>query len=266
MKKSGLAIMGLAAVLGIGSAAGVCAGTKKIIKYEDGKRVEIDVEQNAPAAIEPTATEPADLSFGGFEEDLDSAFSYDGNVAGDVTQDIDQGEVKNRLEPVRIRGNVLEKLEGGFSIDSKAQEGEGYQGEMVIHVDPENTLILDSMTGLPAKEDAVAPGQTLYVYISPVMTMSLPPQTTAELVLANIPQDAGVPLYVTASKALEGDETGSYVLKTIDGKEIKVPADCPITPYLTRQMVRLEDISEGRKCLVWLGINGQAEKIMLFNE
>ena len=44
MKKTGLIIMGLAAVMGIGSAAGVCAGTKKIIRFDEGKRVEIDVE------------------------------------------------------------------------------------------------------------------------------------------------------------------------------------------------------------------------------
>lgn len=272
MKKTGLAIMGLAAVLGIGSAVGVCAGTKKIIKFEDGKRVEIDVENGGAAGTEAkteagdeAATEPADLSFGGFEDDLDSAFSYDGSADGTAAQDTDQDGVKNSLESMRIWGNVLEKLEGGFAIDSKVQEGEGYQGEMVVHLDPDNTLILDAMTGFPAEEGAIAPGQTLYVYISPVMTMSLPPQTTAELVLVNIPQDAGAPLYVTASGALEADEAGGYVLKTVDGKEIKVPADCPITPFLTRQMVRLEDIAEGRKCLVWLDVCGQAERIVLFN-
>ena len=51
MKKTGLIIMGLAAVMGIGSAAGVCAGTKKIIRFDEGKRVEIDVE-NGVAVVD----------------------------------------------------------------------------------------------------------------------------------------------------------------------------------------------------------------------
>ncbi len=286
MKKTGLAIMGLAAVLGLGSAVGVCAGTKKIIKFEDGKRVEIDVEnggavtgaqtgdeavngaQTEDEAVNKTgaesgseaATEPADLNFGGFEADLDSAYTY----APETAEEGALGEEEGILELGKFWGPVTEKLNGGFIIDSKVPDG--YQGDIVIHVDADHTLVLDSMTGFPAGEDSIAAGQTIYVYTSPVMTMSLPPQTTAELVLVNIPQDAGAPLYVKASGALEADGAGGYVLKTTGGEEIKVPADCPITPFLTRQMVRLEDIAKGRKCLVWLDAKGQAERIVLFNE
>lgn len=280
--RKGLVIMGLAAVLGIGAALGVCAGTKKIIKIEDGKRVEINVEQSRqeaeaaltestavdpiaaepveiePTAVEPTAAEPADLEYGGMEPALDEAFSVD--TEGEPGTGVpDAG-----LEPGKVWGNVLEKLDGGFVIDNRAQEG--YTGEMVIHIDPDNTRILDSITGFPAGEDTIAAGQTLYVYIRPMMTMSLPPQTTAELVLVNIVQDAGAPLYVTAASELEDDGVGGYVLKTVGGEEIKVSADCPITPYLTRQMVRLEDIAAGRKCLVWISADNRAERIVLFNE
>ncbi len=274
MKKTGLAIMGLAAVLGLGSAVGVCAGTKKIIKFEDGKRVEIDVENggavtgaqtgdeavNGAEAGSEAATEPVDLSFGGFEADLDSAYTY----APETAEEGALGEEEGILELGKFWGPVTEKLDGGFIFDSKVPDG--YQGDIVIHVDADHTLVLDSMTGFPAGEDSIAAGQTVYVYTSPVMTMSLPPQTTAELVLVNIPQDAGAPLYVKASGALEADGAGGYVLKTTGGEEIKVPADCPITPFLTRQMVRLEDIAKGRKCLVWLDAHGQAERIVLFNE
>lgn len=256
MKKTGWMVMGLAAVLGIGSAVGVCGGTKKIIKFEDGKRVEIDVENGAGSEA---ATEPADLSFGGFEEDLDSAYTY----APETEEEGALGE-EGMLELGKFWGPVTEKLDGGFILDSKVPDG--YQGDIVIHIDPDNTLVLDAVTGFPMAEGEIAAGQTAYVYTSPAMTMSLPPQTTAELVLANVPQDAGAPLYVKASGALEADGAGAYVLKTTRGEEIKVPADCPITPFLTRQMVRLEDIARGRKCLVWLGADGLAERIVLFNE
>lgn len=297
--------MGLAAVLGIGGALGVCAATKKIIKIEDGKRIEIDVEQSReeaeakagqeaaaeesavaeeptaaelptvpvvmettsadPTAFEPTATEPADLEYGGMEPDLDAAFSVSHPVTGDDADGISADELPDAgLEPVRVWGNVLEKLENGFVINNQNQKG--YQGEMVVHIDKENTLIIDSITGFPAEESTIAKDRILYAYISPMMTMSLPPQTTAEIVLVNVAQDAGVPLYVTAASDLAADGAGGYVLKSVGGEEIKVPADCSITPYLTRQMVRLEDITAGRKCLVWLGADGRARKIVLFNE
>lgn len=248
MKKTGLIIMGLAAVMGIGSAAGVCAGTKKIIRFEEGKRVEIDVENGVVGTVGAADAAGTDVT-----ED----------ALGDVVDETAQEDAADSLELGKFWGPVMEKRDGGFSIDSKVPEG--YQGEIVIHIDPDNTLILDSVTGLPVDESQIAANQTVYVYTSPAMTLSLPPQTTAELVLVNIPQDKGAPLYVNASGALEADGAGGYVLKTNGGEEIKVPANCPIIPYLTRQMVYLENIEKGSKCLVWLDASGQAERIVLFN-
>lgn len=248
MKKTGLIIMGLAAVMGIGSAAGVCAGTKKIIRFEEGKRVEIDVENGVVGTVGAADAAGTDVT-----ED----------ALGDVVDETAQEDAADSLELGKFWGPVMEKRDGGFSIDSKVPEG--YQGEIVIHIDPDNTLILDSVTGLPVDESQIAANQTVYVYTSPAMTLSLPPQTTAELVLVNIPQDKGAPLYVNASGALEADGAGGYVLKTNGGEEIKVPANCPIIPYLTRQMVYLENIEKGSKCLVWLDASGQAESIVLFN-
>ena len=42
--------------------------------------------------------------------------------------------------------------------------------------------------------------------------------------------------------------------------------DCPIIPYLTRQMVTLQDITAGRKCMIWLDASGAASNIVLFNQ
>ena len=62
MKKTGLIIMGLAVVMGIGSAAGVCAGTKKIIRFDEGKRVEIDVENGVAGATDAAAIHASTLA------------------------------------------------------------------------------------------------------------------------------------------------------------------------------------------------------------
>lgn len=42
-------------------------------------------------------------------------------------------------------------------------------------------------------------GETVYAWMGPVMTLSLPPQATAILILANIPADYGVPQYYEIS-------------------------------------------------------------------
>ena len=57
-------------------------------------------------------------------------------------------------------------------------------------------MILDAVNGYPVLLDDLEDGSTVYAYVGPAMTMSLPPQATAHLILANIPEDFGVPQYV----------------------------------------------------------------------
>ena len=42
--------------------------------------------------------------------------------------------------------------------------------------------------------------------------------------------------------------------------------DCNIFPYLTRNIVTLDDLTQGRKCLVWSTDDNTAERIMVFAE
>lgn len=104
----------------------------------------------------------------------------------------------------------------------------------------------------------------IYVYPGPAMTLSLPAQMVAQVVFVDIRQDGAVPEYVAAAGPLADDGQGGFLFKTPGGREFKVPADCQIIPYLTRQMVRLEDIQEGSRCLLWSGADGAVEKIVLF--
>lgn len=276
MRKKGLMIAGLAMVLGIGGAIGASGAIKQVIRMEGGKRIEESVGAETAADVLAMKQSAEESEFAGeiFSMEETSATGENGmeefpaeDAAGaDAGEGVDEGEQMNLLDwdLIKMWGVMTENLDGGFVINSQVPDG--YQGEVVIHVDPENTLVLDSVTGFPAKKEQLQAGGTVYVYVSPAMTMSLPPQTTAGLVLVNVPQDAGAPEFVTAVSALEVDGEGNYWLTATSGAKIKIPADCPITPYLTRQMVRLEDITEGRHCLIWLDGEGKAERIVLFNE
>lgn len=166
----------------------------------------------------------------------------------------------------RMWGTVLEAGENSFSFDRQFSGQEGGSEEVIVHIDPESTLVLDSENGFPAELAQAGKGETVYVYAGPAMTLSLPPQVTAQLVLVGIPQNGIVPKYVTAAGSLAEDGQGGFLLKTTGGKELKVPADCQIAPYLTRQVVTLADITQGRRCLVWENEAGSAARIILFNE
>lgn len=247
MKKKSLMIAaGLTMALGAGSAMISFGGANQIIRVEDGTRQVVEVENGQ--LVE---------SFGG-EGDVVAAEpdGTEGSIAAD-------GNIQTQLQPIRMWGIITSVGEGSFTFDSQTENG--YQGEVVVHIDPDQTLILDSVTGFPAGEDQIVSGNAVTVYVGPAMTMSLPPQTTAEMVFVNIPADGNIPLLVTAESDLADNGQGGYTLTSADGQTITVPADCAITPYLTRQMVTLQDLTQGRKCLVWLGADGAAERIVLFN-
>lgn len=270
MRKKGLMIVGLAMVLGTGGAIGASGAIKQVIRMEGGKRIEESVGAETAAdvlAMKQSAEEAATKETLQAGENVLEKFPATDAEGVDMETGFDEEEEMQSFldwDLVKMWGVMKENRDGGFVVDSQVPDG--YQGEVVIHVDPKNTLVLDSVTGFPAEEGKPAVGETVYVYTSPAMTMSLPPQTTAGLVLVNVPQDGAAPEYVTAVSALEADGEGNYWLTATSGEKIKIPADCPITPYLTRQMVRLEDITEGRHCLIWLDGEGKAERIVLFNE
>jgi len=66
--------------------------------------------------------------------------------------------------------------------------------EVVVHVS-EETYCVDAATGAPLDMEKVKDGDTLYVWAGPAMTMSLPPQTTAAVIVGNVPADGKIPQY-----------------------------------------------------------------------
>jgi hypothetical protein len=164
---------------------------------------------------------------------------------------------------IRIYGPVEGFEDGALVVDN--QSGVSSAGSMILNIDPEQTLVLDAVYGYPVQLDQIAKGDTVYAYIGDAMTMSLPPHVNAELVLCQVPQDGAAPAYVTAASMTESAD-GHWTLTGTDGTEYAVPADCEILPYLTRNIVMLEDIHSGSRCLVWQNENNEVTKIVLFAE
>lgn len=200
------------------------------------------------------------------QESQEETTMADTTVVESVTGAIESMEESQPEAPqsVRIYGPVTKLEDGRLSIDN--QSGMSTSGEIILNVSPESTYILDAVTGLPVKEEDIQGGDTIYVYIGPAMTMSLPPMTNAQIIFANIPADAKVPDYVEVKSMITDASTSKSVLAAADGTEYTLAPDCNIFPYLTRNIVTLDDLTQGRSCVVWADDENEAVKIMVFAE
>ncbi len=128
-------------------------------------------------------------------------------LAGGARQDSMAGpgvesERGQDLDMIRIWGPVLAAEDGVIRIDN--QSGVSYEGEIVLNVDSEYSRVLDAENGFPAQLGDIKAGEFIYAYIGPAMTMSLPPMTTAEMVICHVPQDKQAPDYVQVKSMKQG--------------------------------------------------------------
>jgi len=185
-------------------------------------------------------------------------------AAESAADNVEDMNGQDALQSLRIYGPVTKQEDGRLSIDN--QSDMSISGEIILNVSEEYTYILDAVTGLPLKEEVIKDGDTIYVYIGPAMTMSLPPMTNADVIFANIPADAKVPDYIEVQSLVTDAATSKSVLTAADGTEYTVESDCNIFPYLTRNIVTLDDLTQGRKCVVWSDEDNAALQIMVFAE
>ena len=185
-------------------------------------------------------------------------------AAESAADNVEDMNGQDALQSLRIYGPVTKQEDGRLSIDN--QSDMSISGEIILNVSEEYTYILDAVTGLPLKEEDIKDGDTIYVYIGPAMTISLPPMTNADVIFANIPADAKVPDYIEVQSLVTDAATSKSVLTAADGTEYTVESDCNIFPYLTRNIVTLDDLTQGRKCVVWSDEDNAALQIMVFAE
>ena len=129
------------------------------------------------------------------------------------------------------------------------------------------------MTGEEISQDSISDGSTVYAYVGPAMTMSLPPQATAHLILANIPEDFGVPQYVQISSVTPQVMIAIYPtpaltwteFTTTGGDTLKITDEATLSRFQSEDAVRLEDLVPGTRILVWSNSEGTPERVMVFD-
>lgn len=94
------------------------------------------------------------------------------------------------------------------------------------------------------------------------MTISLPPIANGVLILV---KDEGYdfPAYTKVKELTKANAEGVSVLTAENGINYEITAETRLLPYLTKNIVSEEDLTEGTEILVWSGENG-TEKIVVF--
>ena len=97
------------------------------------------------------------------------------------------------------------------------------------------------------------------------MTMSLPPQTSALIVVGNVPADDRVPEFyqIAGTAAAPASGEGERRFPVAGGETLTVSEKAQFTPWLTRQIVTVEDLVPGAQILAWKDKDNKTEKVLL---
>lgn len=172
----------------------------------------------------------------------------------------------DKLAPTRVWGKVSPW--DGDGVFLKNDDKDDHMNEVVVHVG--EAPVVDAATGLPLDLESAKEGDTLYAWIGPAATMSLPPQVFAKVVVGNVPADAKAPEYYELSSGGWKDPAGSdeivFSYRDAEGnsQDLPVPLDAEVTPWLTRQIIRLDDIRPGEHILVWRNEKDVVTKVLVF--
>ena len=107
----------------------------------------------------------------------------------------------------------------------------------------EDTIILDAKTGASASITDIKKGDSLDVCYSTVMTKSLPPQTSAYMIAIDA---EGIGANLIHADEVETDSEGNVsVTDNSRNVIVAISKDARITPYRTKNIVKLADITKG---------------------
>lgn len=177
-------------------------------------------------------------------------------------------QVPARMGPVQIWGSATRLEDGSLLIEN---DTDGAVHDAVI-VRLGDAPVLDAVSGLPLAPDSLKDGDTVYAWVGPAMTMSLPPQTSATVVVANIPADYAVPQYYEVAEIQPQAVAAIYpappltkvTLTAVGGTTLTITDDAVLAPHLTKNIVTLESLAPGEHILVWKDAAGAVTKVLVF--
>ncbi len=118
----------------------------------------------------------------------------------------------------------------------------------------EETLIIDSKTGLPASLKDLKVDDAIFIYYSPAMTRSLPPQSHGIAIVTGVETNKSHAELFTVKEIIFKNEGEIRALNKDGDLIVSFSKDVPLTPYKTKQIVTIDDIQVGTQLFIWYDI------------
>ena len=191
-------------------------------------------------------------------------------VGADAAADPPAYEMVQRGEtfPTRVWGAAVELGDMSLTLEN-SNESDPYQ-KVVVNVE-EDTLILDAVTGEAKTFDDLRTGETVYAWVGPDMTKSLPPISTGRVILCGLPADYAAPTYAEVESVTETESGADVCLNNDVVLHLSADTGYLAAPGWEKETVSAADIVPGTRVLAWysvvtLSLPAQAspEKVMVF--
>lgn len=126
---------------------------------------------------------------------------------------------------------------------------EGLSSERRFNIS-EQTVVIDNESAIADNLASIKKGDKIAVYASPISTFSIPPQSSAYVVLTNIKEKS--PAKLVKVQDVIQTEDGSIKISDTDNQYIvSVTQDTSLLPYRTRQFVTMDSIQKEDYILFW---------------
>ena len=99
-----------------------------------------------------------------------------------------------QTETMRIRAIVKEVEDEKILVESQSEET--YCGEILLHTSVYDTRFVNGESGFRAELSDIKAGDVIYADIRTTVAESLPPQTTAEIIISQMPEGVSAPDYI----------------------------------------------------------------------
>ncbi|NCB42094.1 MAG: copper amine oxidase N-terminal domain-containing protein [Clostridia bacterium] len=149
------------------------------------------------------------------------------------------------------------QLQGEATVKQPFKDGQllvELDGMDIALIISEQTLLIDSKTGLPASLETLKADDKIFAYYSAAMTRSLPPQSQAIAIVTQIEESTSHAELFTVGEIISRENGDVRALNKEGSLIVTFLKENPLTPFKTKQIVRTEDIQVGTQLFIWYDI------------
>ncbi|PKM85035.1 MAG: hypothetical protein CVU86_04040 [Firmicutes bacterium HGW-Firmicutes-11] len=125
--------------------------------------------------------------------------------------------------------------------------------DLVLNIS-EETLVIDSKTGLPASLEDLKADDAIFVYYSAAIMKSLPPQSHAIAIVTQVEKNKIHAELFTVKEIISEKDGEIRALNKEGDLIVAFLEEISLTPFKTKQIVTIDDIKIGTQLFIWYDI------------